>query len=123
MNLNFTVPPSFDEGRIEAALQSTSCLRARDLKVAVERGLPVEETLTAQLDAVGAKYCAREWGSPAVLIDETDFCLLDAVGAKRAWATLPMLEGSVERLHSVFMTGVTLLYRSLFSIAALAARG
>ena len=131
LSLDFTVPPDIVSGSlIEVDMQTKlvnkllSCARA--LKVGVERGLAVEETFVTLLDAIDAKYPAPDWGRPAVLIDEADFCLLDAVGAgvtqelidarvRGLGQLFHCLKGMFARLHSVFMTGVTLLYRRVGS--------
>ena len=130
LSLDFTVPPSYDEGRIEADMQTKlvnkllSC--AEDLAVDVKAGADVETTMKRLLHAIDAKYPSPDWGRPAVLIDETDFCLLDAVGAgvkqdlidarvRGLGQLFHCLKGMFARLHSVFMTGVTLLYRRVGS--------
>jgi hypothetical protein len=125
MSLSFSVPPGYDDMKIKADAGGAGerlaglCSRPASLD---RPWTAVEETFVALLDAIGTKYFAPEWGRPAVLIDEADFCLLDALGAG---VPQPLVDARVRglgqlfrclkehfgRLHSVFITGVTLLYR------------
>lgn len=135
LQLDFAVPPHYTDQEINAEVTAQLCQRLVTCAAGLGVEAPadcegsVELTLGRLVHAVAAKYTAPEWGRPAFLVDDLDFCLLRAVAAgvgpaglhARVNALGPLwgyFKQHFDSLHSVFMTGETLLFRGLGSAHA-----